>query len=80
LDFLSHTFGACRKFRILAVNDYCCRENLCLIADTSISGARVARELDALVRVYGKTRLHRLGQWDRIHQQCHPEMGQRKRH
>ena len=54
LDFLSDTFGACRKFRILAVNDDCCRENLGLIADTSISGARVARELDALVRIYGK--------------------------
>lgn len=25
-----------------------------LMADTSISGARVARELDALVRIYGK--------------------------
>ena len=49
-----HAFGACRKFRILAVNDDCCRENLVLIADTSISGARVARELDALVRIYGK--------------------------
>jgi putative transposase len=36
------------------VNDDCCRENLGLIADTSISGARVARELDALVRIYGK--------------------------
>ena len=34
--------------------DDCCRENLCLVADTSISGARVARELDALVRIYGK--------------------------
>ena len=54
LDFVSDTFGACRKFRILAVNDDCCRENLGLIADTSISGARVARELDALVRIYGK--------------------------
>lgn len=54
LDFLSDTFGASRRFRILAVNDDCCRENLCLIADTSISGARVSRELDALVRVYGK--------------------------
>jgi putative transposase len=54
LDFLSDTFGASRRFRILAVNDDCCRENLCLMADTSISGARVARELDALVRVYGK--------------------------
>ena len=54
LDFLSDTFGACRRFRILAVNDDCCRENLALIADTSISGVRVARELDALVRIYGK--------------------------
>ena len=54
LDFLSDTFSVSRKFRILAVNDDCCRENLCLMADTSISGARVARELDALVRIYGK--------------------------
>jgi len=54
LDFVSDTFGASRKFRILAVNDDCCRENLCLMADTSISGARVARELDTLVRLYGK--------------------------
>jgi len=42
-------FGASRKFRILAVIDDCCRANLCLIVDTSISGARVARELDALI-------------------------------
>ena len=54
LDFLADSFGAARKFRILAVIDDCCRENLCLTADTSISGARVARELDALVRIYGK--------------------------
>ena len=54
LDFLADSFGASRKFRILAVIDDCCRENLCLTADTSISGARVARELDALVRIYGK--------------------------
>ncbi|MDV6331312.1 IS3 family transposase [Asticcacaulis sp. 201] len=54
LDFLSDTFGAARRFRILAVNDDCCRENLCLVADTSLSGARGARELDALVRLHGK--------------------------
>ena len=54
LDFVSDTFGTSRKFRILAVNDDCSRENLCLMADTSISGVRVARELDALVRVYGR--------------------------
>ena len=54
LDFLADSFAASRKFRILAVNDDCCRENLCLAAYTSISGERVARELDALVRIYGK--------------------------
>ena len=54
MDFVSDTFGSSRRFRILAVNDDCCRENLGLVADTSISGARVARELDALVRLYGK--------------------------
>ena len=54
MDFVSDTFGASRKFRILAINDDCCRENLCLVADTSIGGARVARELDTLVRLYGK--------------------------
>ncbi len=54
LDVLSDTFGASRRFRILAVNDDCCRENLCLMADTSILGALVVREQDALVRLYGK--------------------------
>ena len=54
LDFVSDTFGASRKFRILAVIDDCTRENLALIADTSLSGARVARELTALIRIYGK--------------------------
>jgi putative transposase len=54
LDFVSDTFGASRKFRILAVNDDCTRENLRLVADTSISGARVAWELTALIRIYGK--------------------------
>ena len=52
--FLSDTFGASRRFHILAVNDDCCRENLCLMADTTISGAKVARALEALVRIFGK--------------------------
>ena len=51
---ISDIFGASRKFRILAVNDDCTRENLGLIADTSLSGARVARELTAMIRIYGK--------------------------
>jgi len=54
MDFVADTFGASRRLRILAINDDCCRENLCLMGDTSISGVRVARELDTLVRLYGK--------------------------
>lgn len=54
LDFLSDVFGAAGRFRILAVIDDYSRECLALVADTSISGRRVARELDAVVRLYGR--------------------------
>ncbi len=54
LDFLSDVFGPGRRFRILAVIDDVTKECLALVADTSISGARVARELDAVMRLYGK--------------------------
>lgn len=54
LDFLSDVFGAGRRFRILSVIDDFSRECLALIADTSLGGARVARELDALIARYGK--------------------------
>ena len=39
---------------MLAVIDDCTRECLCLVAHTSLSGARVARKLSALTRIYGK--------------------------
>ena len=54
LDFLADGFGEVRRFRILAIIDDFTRECLALIADTSISGIRVARELDAVIRLYGK--------------------------
>ena len=54
LDFVSDTFGASRRFRTLAVVDNCARDCVGLVADTSIGGHRVARELDAMIRVYGK--------------------------
>jgi putative transposase len=38
-----------RRFRVLAVVDDCSRECLALVADTSLSGLRVVRELDALI-------------------------------
>lgn len=46
LDFVSDAFACGRRFRIFAVvDDFTC-ECVRLIADTSISGLRVARELD----------------------------------
>ena len=57
LDFVSNAFTDGRRFRILAVVDDFTQENLALVADTSLSGARVVRELQALCeqRGYPKT-------------------------
>lgn len=54
LDFVSDTLVCSRRIRILAVVDDFTRENLALVVDTSLSGARVARELDAIIAVRGK--------------------------
>lgn len=54
LDFVSDALGCGRRFRVLAVVDDFTRECLGLIADTSLSGARVARELDVIIAVRGK--------------------------
>src|SRR6266513_2394163 len=49
LDFVSDQLTDGRRFRILAVVDDCTRECLAMVADTSISGRRVARELDDII-------------------------------
>ena len=49
LDFVSSQLTDCRHFRILTIVDDCTRESLALVADTSLSGVRVARELDLLM-------------------------------
>jgi putative transposase len=54
LDFVSDALACGRRFRILAVVDDFTRECLALVVDTSLSGARVARELDAIIAVRGK--------------------------
>ena len=54
LDFVSDQISDGRRFRILAVVDDCTRECLGLVADTSISGLRVARELDNIIRQRGR--------------------------
>ena len=54
LDFVADQFVCGRRFRILAIFDDCTRECLAAVADTSLSGRRVARELDTLIAVRGK--------------------------
>ncbi|MGY4412355.1 transposase InsO family protein [Bradyrhizobium sp. LB7.1] len=57
LDFVSDQLTDGRRFRILTVVDDCTRECLALVADTSLSGIRVARELDRLMIERGKPRM-----------------------
>jgi putative transposase len=57
LDFVSDQFTDGRRFRILTVVDDCTRECLALVADTSLSGVRVARELDRLMIERGRPRM-----------------------
>lgn len=54
LDFLSDAFADGRRFRVLAVVDDFARECLGLVADTSLSGRRVTRELDAIIAWRGR--------------------------
>jgi putative transposase len=54
LDFVADQFVCGRRFRILAVFDDCTRECLAAIADTSLPGLRVARELDRLIAWRGR--------------------------
>ena len=54
LDFVSDALACGRKFRILTVVDDFSRECLALVADNSLSGMRVARELDRIVEIRGR--------------------------
>ena len=53
-DFISDTFTDTRRFRVLAVVDDVPCECLTLIAEASLSGAGVARELDAVIARRGR--------------------------
>ncbi|TAZ68782.1 IS3-like element ISRle4 family transposase [Rhizobium ruizarguesonis] len=57
LDFVSDQFTDGRRLRILTVVDDCTRECLALVADTSLSGLRVARELDRIIEERAKPRM-----------------------
>jgi putative transposase len=53
LDFVSDALLDSRRFRILAVIDDFSRECLALVADNSLAGIRVARELDRIAEHRG---------------------------
>jgi len=53
LDFVSDALADSRRFRILCVIDDFSRECLATVADNSISGERVARELDRIAAARG---------------------------
>jgi putative transposase len=57
LDFVSDQLTDGRRFRILAIVDDCTRECLALVADSSLSGFRVARELDRLIASRGRPKM-----------------------
>ena len=57
LDFVSDQLTDGRRFRVLTVVDDCTRECLTLVADTSLSGLRVARELDRIIERRGKPKM-----------------------
>jgi putative transposase len=57
LDFVSDQLTDGRRFRILAIVDDCTRECLALVADTSLSGVRVARELDCMMVERGRPKM-----------------------
>ncbi len=54
LDFVHDQMSDGRRFRIMTIVDECTRECLGLVPDTSLSGARVARELDRIIAWRGR--------------------------
>ena len=53
IDFVADTLAAGRRFRILTMVDDFTRECLGLVVDTSLTGLRVARELDRVAELRG---------------------------
>ena len=57
LDFVADTLSDGRRFRILCIVDDFSRECLATVVDTSLSGVRVVRELEQLIRERGKPKI-----------------------
>src|ERR1700733_11768248 len=78
VDFVHDQLSNGRRFRILNVIDDVTKECLVAIADTSISGRRVARELDTIIARRGKTRSDHLRPWNRVHLQRYAPLGSKQ--
>ena len=77
LDFMSDALEDGRRFRVLNVIDDFSRECLAAVVDTSIGGARVARELDRIAELRGYPCMVVSRQRHRTDQQCDAEMAGR---
>jgi transposase InsO family protein len=80
LDFVHDQFACGRRFRILNIVDDVTRECLAAVPDTSISGRRVARELDTVIRRRGKPGIDRVGPRNRTHVERDPHLVEREPH
>ena len=81
LDFVMDTLVSGRRFRILTLVDDFTRECLGLVADTSLTGLRVVRELDRIIEIRGLSTHDRQRQRHRVHLKRHPGLaaGARRR-
>lgn len=57
LDFVADSLSCGRRFRVLCIIDDFSRECLATVVDTSLSGQRVARELDRIAEMRGYPRM-----------------------
>jgi putative transposase len=78
VDFVHDQLSNRRRFRILNVIDDVTKECLAASVDTSISGRRVARELDAIIARRGKPDLVISDQWNRVHLQRYARLGSKQ--
>ena len=76
MDFVSDSFFNSRRFRVLTIVDDFSKESPLLLADTSISGQRVARALDEI----GLTRVRIPRQNDRRFRRKLTPHSERNRH
>jgi putative transposase len=79
VDFVHDQLSNGRRFRILNVIDDVAKECLAAIADTSISGRRMAREFDAIVaRPGAATRSDHPRLGNRVHLQRYARLGSKQ--